>query len=119
LATFFTQTLVDTGLGARRLLLEDVRGIADQRQHPFVADARESVSAGGLAEHRSLVDLPVAGVENPSVRRLDQHAIALRDRVGEGNEAHVERPELDLALAVDDVERNVAGQPLFLELRRR
>ena len=56
--------------------------------------ARQLGLGGRLAELRRVVDLPVAGVEDAAVRRLDQQRIALRDRMGERHVAKRERPEL-------------------------
>ena len=79
--------------------------------------SRVSVSAElGLAEHRRLVDLPVAGVEDVAERRLDQQAVALGDRVGERDIGDPERVEVDRAAALDDVQLDLAGQPLLLQL---
>jgi hypothetical protein len=71
-------------------VLEDVGGIADQREHAVVAD-RLSVGRWSLAEHRRLVDLPVAGVEHAAERRLDQQPLP-RGWSAKRDEADRERP---------------------------
>ena len=111
-----SKPFVNALLGARRPLLEDVGRIAHQREHACVADLRQRLGARRLADHRRFVDLPVAGVEDVAERRLDQQAIALRDRVRQRDEADLERAELDAPAALDDVELDLAGQPLLLEL---
>ena len=107
---------MDALLGSGRLVLEDVGGIAHEREHALVADLRQHLGARRLADHRRLVDLPVAGVEDVAERRLDQQAVAFRDRVRQRDEADLERPELDAPAALDDVELDAAGQPFLLEL---
>ena len=108
---------VDARLGAGGCVLEHVGGIADQREHALVADlGQRSSVAGRLAEHRRLVDLPVAGVEDMAEGRLDQQAIALGDRVRQRDIGELERAELETAAALDDVELDLTGEPLLLEL---
>ena len=69
-----------------------------------------------VAELRRVVELPVAGVEDAAVGRVDQQRIALGDRMGERHVAEAERAELEIALHLDDVELDLVGQPLLLEL---
>ena len=110
------EPFVNALLGARRRILEDVRRIAHQREHAFVPDLRQHLRARRLAQHRGRVDLPVAGVEDVSERRLDQQPVAFGNRVGQRDEADLERAELNAPAALDDVELDPSGQPLFLEL---
>src|SRR6185312_16675695 len=66
--------------------------------------------------HRSLVDLPIAGVKDVTEGCLDQQPVALGNRVRQRNEADAKRAELDASASFDDVELYRAGQSLFLEL---
>ena len=110
------QPLVDALFRARRPVLEDVGRIAHQREHAGIADRGQRLGARRFAQHRRLVDLPVAGVEDIAEGRLDQQPIAFGDRVRQRDEADLERPELDASAALDDVELDLAGQPFLLEL---
>ena len=107
---------MDALLRARGLFLEDVGRIADEREDALVTDRAKRVRARRLAEHRSLVDLPVAGVEDVAERSFDEDAVAFGDRVRERDEADAKRSELDASAALDDVELHLAGKPFFLEL---
>ena len=78
--------------------------------------ARSSASVRRVAELGRVVELPVAGVEDAAVGRVDQQRIALGDRMGERDVAEAERPEAEIALHLDDVELDLVGQPLLLEL---
>src|SRR6185369_2930510 len=71
-----------------------------------------------LTHHRSFVDLPVAGVEDFSGARLDQKAVALRDRVSERNVGQLERTDVEARVAGNNVELHLAGQPFLLKLLR-
>ena len=48
-----------------------------------------------------------------AVGRLDQDAIALGDRVGERDISDTERREIDRSAALDDIELDLARQPLL------
>ena len=107
---------MDAGLAARGRVLEDIGRIADQREHALVADRGQRLGRARVAEHRRVVDLPVAGVEDVAERRFDQQAVALGDRVGERDIGDAERVELDRAAALDDPQADLAGQPFLLQL---
>ena len=107
---------VNPGFRARRRFLKDVGRIAHQSKNAAVADRAHHRITRRVAEHRRVVDFPVAGVENPAVRRFDHQAIALGDRVGERLEGDLEWIEVDAPVARDDVELDLAREPLFLEL---
>src|SRR3546814_4712865 len=66
---------------SRRLGVEHVGRIADQREHALVADRVQRRGGRGRAQHRRLVELPVAGMEDAAIRRLDQQRVALGNRV--------------------------------------
>ena len=51
----------------------------------------------GIAHQRVGVDLPVAGVHDTPIGRLDQQRVGLRDRMSEGDEGEREGPQLQAA----------------------
>ena len=109
------ETGMDPGFGPRRRVLKDVGRIAHQGEDSLIANVMHHLIARWDPEHRCLVDLPVAGVEDIAVRGLDHQAIALGDRVGQRFEGDLERIEVDAPIALDDVDLDLADQPLFLK----
>ena len=105
---FLEQPLMDPEFRPGRRVLEDVGRIADEGEHALVADLLERLVARRLAEHRRLVDLPVAGMEDAAVRRLDQQPVAFRDRVRERDIGELERADVEARIAGDDVELHLA-----------
>ena len=73
--------------------------------------ARSSASVRRVAELGRVVELPVAGVEDAAVGRVDQQRIALGDRMGERDVAEAERPEPEIAFHLDDVELDLPVSP--------
>ena len=113
------QRAVHRALAARGVGVEDVGGIAHQREHALVADGAQFLLGGRLADDRLLVELPVAGVEDAPARRVDQQCVTFRDGVRERQIGHGERPQFDLPVILgDDVELDLAEQPRLLELPR-
>ena len=110
------EALAHRRFGAGRQLLEDVGRIADQSEHALVADRAQLRLGARIAELGGVVQLPVAGVEDAAVGRVDQQRIALGDRMGERDVAEAERAEPELAADLDDVDLDLLGQPLLLEL---
>jgi hypothetical protein len=110
------EALADAEFRARRRVLEDVGRIAGQSEHAGVADRAQLRLRRGIAKLRRVVELPVAGVEDAAVRRVDQQRVALGDRMGERDVAEAERPEPEIALHLDCVELHLPGQPLLLQL---
>ena len=92
--------------------------IADQSEHARIADRAQLRLGRGVAELRRVVELPVAGVEDAAVGRVDQQRIALGDRMGERDVAEAERAEPEIAAELDRVQRDLPEQPLLLELAR-
>src|SRR5436190_13206228 len=107
---------MDTLLRPRRRILENVGRIADQREHALVPDPGQHLGTRRLADHRGLVDLPVAGMKHSAERGFYKYAVPLGNRVRQSDEADLERPQLDASSSLHDVELHLAGEPLLLEL---
>src|SRR6185369_13392370 len=103
----FKQSSMDPGFAARGAILEDVGRVAHQRQHAGIADVGHRFGRAWLAEHGRLVDLPVAGVEDITERRLDQQAITFGDRVRQRDVGYAERIEVDRSAALDHPQRDL------------
>ena len=58
------QAVADLGLGARGARRQHVGAVADQRQHPALAELLEARSSVRLADQRRRIELPVAGVQH-------------------------------------------------------
>ena len=71
-----------------------VRRVAQQQQHAFIADAPESLHVGRMAVGWRVVELEVAGVDDPSHGRLDGETDRVRDGVADGNRLDPEWAEL-------------------------
>gem|GEM_PF-6332979 len=112
------EAFADSELGPRGGLLEDVGRIADQSEHAGIADRAQLGLGRGIAQLGGVVELPVAGVEDAAIGRVDEERVALGDRMGERHVAEAERPEPEVAAEIDRVENDVLEQPLLLELAR-
>ena len=110
------QAFADIGFAARGLVIEDIGRIADHRQYAGITDGGELCRRGRGAEQRAIIELPVAGVENPAIGRIDDQRIAFGDRVRQRDIAEVEVAKGQFAIHRDDVELDLLGQPFFLEL---
>ncbi len=79
-----------------------VGGVAHQEPDALVVgDGAHAGEVGEAAVDRREVELPVAGVQEHALRRVERGGEAVRHRVGDGDELHVEGPDHP-ALAVDD-----------------
>ena len=65
--------------------VEDIRAVANQRQHALVTNRDQFLFGCRLADDRLFVELPVACVEHSPMRRVDQQRVAFRDRVRQRN----------------------------------
>ena len=72
----------------------DVGAVAEQRQHAFLAVAREGVQVEGLAVDRRLVHLEVAGMDDHAQRRAHGQRHAIDRAVRDVDELDLERPDL-------------------------
>ena len=110
------ETFAHARFRARLARHQRVGGIADHRQHAFVAQLSERGGIGGLAQQRIGIDLPVAGVHDHAERRADRQRIRLGDRMGDGDEIDGERPELQRAAQRHVLDPHRSGKPRFGQL---
>ena len=96
----------DVGLGRAFALAHDIGGIADHRQHALVAERAQTRLVGGRADARRQINLPIAGMDDEAGRGADGERRALGDRMGDGDELDLERPEFDPAADGDDLDRD-------------
>ena len=106
----------DAELRSRGGLLKDVGGIANQGEHAVIANRSKLRLGAGIAELRTIVEFPVAGMENPSERRVDQESIALGDGVSERDVPETKGTETKVGEHVLDIELDLPRQPLLLQL---
>ena len=74
---------------------ERVRRVAQQREHPLLAVAREGGQVGGATIDRRVIDLEVAGVDDRSDGRADGQAEGVDDGVRHLNRFHAKRADFD------------------------
>ena len=86
------------------------------RENAFVAEFRQFFLGGGFTNDRFLVQLPVAGVENPPVRRVDEQRVAFGNRVRQREIANVERTNRKTVRPFDDVELDLVQNAGFFQL---
>ena len=113
---FGQQPARDLAFRTRGFVVEDIGRIADHRQHALIANAAEFGGGGRNADHRFVVQFPVAGVENPAMRRLDDQCVALGNRVRQRHIAYAKRPNLEAFKIVDDVQLDLIDNARFLQL---
>lgn len=104
LAHFVQQPSVNRAFGARCLRIEDIGGIAHQRQNPGIAQFGQFDLRGRLADHRLFIQLPVAGMENAAIGRIDQQCVAFGNRMGQRHIGDIEWPEREAVLRIDHVQ---------------
>ena len=115
-ATSASQPAQHAAFRARRLGIEHIGRIADQRQHAVIADRGQFLHARRYADLRLVVELPVAGVENIAIGRVDQQRVALGNRMGERDIADAEGAERETVEMIDDVEFDLVGNSRLIEL---
>ena len=93
-----------------------IGGIADQRQHAFIAQLLDRRRVGRLAQHRIGIDLPVAGMGDHAQRRADGQQVGLQDGMGDGNEIQLERPQRQRAAQRHLLTCTLRATPGFLQL---
>ena len=71
--------------------IENVGAVADQRKDTLVADFGKLFFGRRFADNRVFVELPVAGVEDLAMRRVDQQGVPLGDRMRERDIGNLER----------------------------
>src|SRR3546814_2231512 len=76
-------------------------------------------SRGGRAVLRFIVELPVAGVEDAAVRRLDHERITFGDRMRQRHVAYAERADLELLQILDHVQLHFDENDGLFQLGRQ
>ena len=112
------ERLADDALGRRHAGPLGVRRVAEQEVDAAVADLGEPADVGPQAVDRRVVDLVVAGDDDPAAGRLEHDRDRVGDRVRHAHELEPERAELDRrALRVDLAQLGAAQQAVLVELR--
>ena len=107
LPTSLGEALGDIGLRRALALAQHVGRIADQREHALFAELAQPRLVGDAADQRRRVDLPVAGMDDEAGRGADRQRAALGDRMGDGDEFDVERPDVDPLALRDHLDRDL------------
>src|SRR5271165_368153 len=109
----------DVALGRAFALAQDVGRVADEGEDALVAERPEARFVRRDADDRGRVDLPVAGMDGEARRRANRECRALRDRMSDGDEFDVERPDRHALAGPHDLDRNFgcAGLPEAARLR--
>ena len=105
----------DSALGGREARALDVGRVAEQRQHAFVAVARESVQIERRAVDGRLINLEIAGVNDDAERRAHRQRDAIDGAVRHGNEFDFERADLDQAAGHHFAQRRGVEQAGFFQ----
>ena len=117
LLTCSEQPGMDALLRTRRLVLEDVGRIAHEREDAAVADRGQR-----RRYRRGSPSTGVSSIFQSPVWKMLPNGVSISSPLPSGiecdkrDEGHPERAELDRPAALDDVELDLAGQPLLLEL---
>src|SRR4029079_9832352 len=103
------------GAGNARAL--GVRRVAEEEVDAAVAELGQAADVGAQAVDRRVVELVVAGVQNPPAGRVEHDRDRVRDRMGDADELRRERPELyGLALRIGLAQLRGAQQAVLVEL---
>ena len=84
---------------------------------PLLAQRLQCRLVGPLADQRRRVELPVAGVQQPAERRLEDQCVGIGDRVGDVDEPALEAADAELLARLDDPDRHIAGEVGLAQLR--
>ena len=110
------QTAMDGPLRSARIGIEDVGAVANESEDALFANGAQVFFAGRFADDGVFVQLPVAGVEDAALRRLDQESVTLGDRMGERDIGNVERADGKFAVIVlDHIHLDFTGDARFLQ----
>ena len=112
------QAIAHIGFAAGGFGVEDVGAVSDQRQDAAVADGGQLRGRSRRAHLRRIIQLPVAGVEDAAIGRIDDERVAFGDGVGKRDIGETERAQLERAAHGDDLELHLVLQPFFLQLLR-
>ena len=102
----FGESLCHIRFRGRPALAHGIGGIADQRQHPGIAERGQPCRIGRATDDRRRIDLPIAGMDHGAGRRADRKRIRFRDRMRNIDEIDLERPEREMPAGRHDIDRN-------------
>ena len=71
----------DRPLGLCKAAAFCIRTVGHQREHAFLADLRKALKIDGVTEHRCVIHLKVACVDNHACRRIDRQCGRILDTV--------------------------------------
>src|SRR5262249_57941004 len=91
----------EPALRAADALSLGVGGVAQQQQHPVVAEPSEALHVGAVAPGRVLFQLEVARVHDASDRRLDSQSGRARDAMTDRDRLDTEGAELNTITEAD------------------
>jgi hypothetical protein len=113
-----TECLTDDALRLRDARSLGVRRVAEQQVHAEVAEVGELADVGSLAVDGRVVELVVAGVDDPPARGFEHDRGRVRDRVRHANQLDPEGTEAEgLVVGRDLAQLGVPQQPVLVELR--
>src|SRR4029078_2035100 len=86
-----------------------IGGVRDESEHPSIAKGPKAIRGRRRADHRSIVELPVAAMNDGAERRAKEKRIGLRDRVRDLEVLDVERTDFEALTRSDDRYRHRLG----------
>ena len=95
----FQKPGIDRAFRSAGVRIEDIGAFAHERGHAFVPDRPQFLFGLRLSDDGIFVQLPVAGMEDASVRRVDQQSVAFGDGVRQRHVATGERPQFERFVA--------------------
>ena len=110
------QAIAHAAFRATRPGVEGIGRIADKRENTPLPDRLDVLRIDSRPKDGLVVQLPVAGMEYPAMRRIDHDSIHVRDRMGERHIAQPERAQGECPSIFDHLELDIVGKPLFLKL---
>ena len=109
------ETFADAGFRAGGFGVEHIGRVADQGQNALRTDGRQFSRRRVRTHHRGFIQLPVAGVEQFAIGRLDQQRIAFGDRVRQRDIGEFERSEIKAAFLGDDVQLDLVRHTFLIQ----
>ena len=107
----------DEPLGAGHPRPLGVRRVAEHQVDAEVPELRQPADVGLEAVDGRVVELPVARVDDPAGRRLENDRDAVRNRVRHADEVQRERADLDLLPGLGLLQLRRRSQAMLVELR--
>ena len=110
--------LADEPFGAGHARALGIRRVAEEEVDAAIAELRQPADVGAQPVDGRVVELVVAGVQDPAAGRVEHDRDRVRDRVRHADELRLERPELDrLAFGIGLAQLRRAQQAVLVELR--